>query len=203
MNSKLHYGPSENSPWTPLMQRIVDNTQVPDRVAIYPVVRAYCDGGVYGASRSDVAASWAYRIVDEGGKVIAEASGVLLPNALVDTLTNNYAEYVAAVRALEACPVGHRVILCSDSLITIRRLLDGWATNGLPEKLVRRGNKAVGRLSAVSDELHDGHPTALHLAQGYGKRGNPVSIHQQWCDRECTRVLHMPEVIRARGTEKG
>lgn len=46
----------------------------------------------------------------------------------------------------------------------------------------------LGRLGQLQYVQLDGHPTKANLRAGVGKRGNPVSRHNAWCDRECARV---------------
>lgn len=155
----------------------------------WPAVAVYCDGGVIGASRSRYGGSWAWCQVGHGGERGLRASGLILPTSTWPTITNNYTEFVAGVRALESLPAGWTGDFCTDSKITLGRLLHGYATEGLPDKLVERGLKAVARLGLLSPVLLDGHPTKPQLLAGTGKRGNRVSEHNVWCDTECSRIM--------------
>lgn len=154
------------------------------------VAAAYCDGGVAQASRSAIAGAWAWCWVDEYGVVVQEDSGLLIPTRSWPTITNNYAEYVAAVRALAGLPDKWHGTLYSDSGITLGRLLQGWRTEGLPEALVERGNVQVKRVSPFRAVLLQGHPTKEELATGLGKTGRPVSEHNVRCDQRCAALLH-------------
>ena len=46
----------------------------------------------------------------------------------------------------------------------------------------------LARLGRLCFVLLDGHPTAEQLASGIGKRGHPVSIHNEYCDWLCNEV---------------
>jgi ribonuclease HI len=128
-------------------------------------------------------------LLREDGTVLDHNSGLLIPTPDWPTVTNNYAEYAAVVHGLEACPEGANVCVHTDSMITLGRMLWGWAHNGLPTRLVDRMQDAMVRLGTVTGVLLDGHPTKRELAAGKGKRGNPVSEHNVWCDQECTRLV--------------
>jgi ribonuclease HI len=152
------------------------------------IVAAYCDGGCVGGNPSDQGVTWAYCLVDATGARVAHDSGVI-PAPTGRALTNNQAEYAAAVRALEALPPGWSGPLYSDSAVTLGRLCRGWATNGLPPAWVTRAQAALDRLGPLRPVLLQGHPTKTDLEQGIGKkRGFPVSIHNCWCDEECTKA---------------
>ena len=152
-----------------------------------PIVAVYADGGCFGSSRSTVGGVWAWCHVNAKGIALVEKSGLLLPTPAWPDITNNYAEYVAAVRALEALPLNAIVHVYLDSHITIGRLVNGWAHNGIPMQLRRRGERAMARLGGSFWHLLDGHPTEDELRTGTGKRGNPVSRHNVWCHNECNR----------------
>lgn len=164
-------------------------------------VAGYADGGVIGASRSNLGGSWAWCHVNAAGQRIRQEAGLLIPKGRVTTITNNYSEYVAMVRCMEALPKGWIGNLFTDSNITIGRLASGWATNGLPDLLVRRGQRALARLGGVNFHLLDGHPTREQLATGTGKRGHAVSEHNVWCDAECVRRMqqYMDQIARIAG----
>lgn len=159
-------------------------TNAPD---LTTVVAVYTDGGCITRNPSDVGVTWAYCFVNAAGERIASDSGVIsAPPGR--PLTNNQAEYAAAVRALEALPAGWSGPLYSDSQNTLGRLCWGWATRNLPPAWVARGQAALARLGPITPVLLQGHPTAADLRAGVGaKRGLPVSIHNCWADQECTR----------------
>lgn len=154
------------------------------------IVAGYCDGGLIVApgqapGLSPHGGTWAYRLVGEDTLAIREDSGVLSAHRLGGAVGNNTAEYAAAVKLLEALPPRWSGTVYTDSKNTIGRLRDGWATNGIPDWLRDRAQLALLRLGTLAWVLLDGHPTRAQLAAGVGKRGNPVSEHNVWCDQAC------------------
>lgn len=166
----------------------------------------YCDGGVLFSSRSQDAGMWAYRIVhnhDELETVWREESGLVLPRhgrlespdvadiatvEDVSSITGNYMEMMAAYHGLRQLPVGAVATLCTDSQVTMNRLLSGWPWNGVPES-IKNAALAVVAQRVIDGILLSGHPTALDLKNGYSARsGRPVSRHNVWCDKECQRI---------------
>lgn len=171
-----------------------------------PIVAVYADGGVIfdraakeaGSMTSTIGGVWAWCHVNAKGIALVEQSGVLEPKGLVGGITNNYAEYVAALRAIEALPDGSHFTLYLDSKITLGRFCFDWAHEGIPNKLRLRKEAAMRRMGSVVPVLLDGHPTRAQLATGIGKRGNPVSLHNVWCDDACDRQkeLHLAKGVR-------
>jgi ribonuclease HI len=172
--------------------RLVDRIVIlPDEVygAKDPVAKVYCDGGVMQINPSPLGAAWAWCHTNDKNVVLTEESGLLLPSKTWPQITNNYAEYVACLRALEALPDDWHGSVYTDSNVTIGRMSKGWATEGIPELLVTRARHCLSRLGVIDWYLLDGHPTRAQLREGYGKRGNPVSIHNVWCDEQCSRLM--------------
>jgi ribonuclease HI len=162
------------------------------------IAAVYADGGVIGVNPSPIGGTWAYVHVDAGGEVIARDSAVVTPRSSVPLITNNLTEMIALVRALAALPAGWSGHVYSDSQITLGRLFLGWKMNGIPPMLVKQGADALERLDLpnVQWTLLDGHPTKAQLAIGKGKRGNPVSIHNVACDKECGRLAREFSALR-------
>jgi hypothetical protein len=166
------------------------------------IVAAYADGGVIQCNPSPIGGTWAACHVTADGARVWEASGVIPAGSF--PISNNYAEYVAALRALEALPPGWSGRLYSDSRITLGRLCGEWwegaihhtqaicySLNGLPADEIARGRSVLGRLGPFVGVLLQGHPTRADLARGVGaKRGFPVSIHNVWADDACNRTAH-------------
>jgi ribonuclease HI len=151
------------------------------------IVAVYCDGGCITRNPSPVGVTWAYCYVNAAGERIASAGGII-PAPPDRPLTNNLAEYAAAIKALEALPARWSGPLYSDSQVTLGRLCWGWATRGLPPGWIGRAQVALARLGPITPVLLQGHPTKDDLQAGVGaKRGLPVSVHNCWCDEECTR----------------
>lgn len=151
----------------------------------------YADGGMIAASRSAIGGSWAFCFVDENGEHVLERSGTLRPPVGYDSVTNNMMEYYALLHALCLLPDGWSGPVYTDSLCTIQRVCKKSPEEeiiGLPSMWVWSMRKQIARLGKLTLILLDGHPTKEQLASGTGKRGNPVSIHNAWCDEECNRV---------------
>jgi ribonuclease HI len=150
----------------------------------------YADGGVIGVNPSRIGGTWAWRLVDAAGRVKDQASGDFLCGDIngYRAVTNNFTEFLALVNGLKALPDGWGGLVCSDSAVTLGRLFSGWKMAGIPTWLVVAGSAALQRLGPVEHLLLDGHPTRAQLAAGAGKRGNPVSEHNRWCDEECRRI---------------
>lgn len=150
-------------------------------------VALYADGGVIGSNPSKLGGTWAWCWVSASGERIRTGAGLVLPRTSLPLITNNVSEYVALVKGLESLPEGWSGTVYSDSQITLGRLFEQWRCTGLPAILVRQGAAAVARLdwANVKPVLLDGHPTRAQLLAGCGKRGNPVSAHNVWCDTAC------------------
>lgn len=153
-------------------------------------IAVYADGGVIGVNPSPIGGTWAWCHVNAAGERMATGSGIVAPRSSCPLITNNLTEMIALVRGLAALPDGWAGAVYSDSQITLGRLFAGWKMAGIPPVLVRQGAEALRRLDVpnVRYVLLDGHPTKAQLLVGRGKRGNLVSEHNVWCDRECGRL---------------
>jgi ribonuclease HI len=178
------------------------------------MIYVYTDGGIMIQSPSDYGGAWAYVIVYGGtpgvhpcqGRVLSSGSGLFLKQGAempaevegfcedsgLDRIENNLTEYYAAYRGLAAAFERNylTVTLCSDNQNALKRLTAGWATNGCPEWLVEEANLLVSRFIRVDTLLLGGHPIAKtnDLERGHRKDGKTVSVHNVWCDKECTRL---------------
>lgn len=153
------------------------------------ITAVYADGGVIQRNPSPLGGTWAYVYVGADDQQIAHDSGIVLPRQNLPLITNNLTEFVALVKALEALPAGWSGQVLSDSQVTLGRMFLGWRLSGIPSVLVRQYEAARARLdwANVRWTLLDGHPTKAQLAAGVGKRGNPVSAHNVFCDQACGR----------------
>lgn len=152
-------------------------------------VAVYSDGGVVNVNPSPIAGMWATCHVDADDTLVWSASGVVLADPDDDFLslvTNNQTEFRALLAGLEALPDGWSGTVYCDSLVTIRRFRDDARVAGIPYDWRKRMAYVLGRLGALNYVLLDGHPTRAQLAAGVGKRGNPVSKWNVWCDEACT-----------------
>jgi hypothetical protein len=151
-------------------------------------VALYADGGVIGRNPSPVGGTWAWCLVDRHGQRIRSRAGAILPrDAQVEAITNNLTELLALVCGLEEVPTGWGGTVYSDSWVSLQRVFLAAKLNNVPPWLVTRLHalQSSGHLAAMRYVLLDGHPTQAQLASGVGKRGNPVSEHNVWCDRAC------------------
>lgn len=154
-----------------------------------PIIAVYADGGVIGRNPSEIGGTWAWCHVDADGEYIQCASGVIRPAQIgLPAVTNNVTEFAALARALRALPDGWSGEVYSDSRITLGRFFEGWKLEGIPENWHDCVQRHIRRLGELNWTLLDGHPTQAQLATGIGKRGNPVSRHNAWCDKECNRL---------------
>lgn len=161
--------------------------------------RLYVDGGVIGVNPSPCDGTWAWIRVDAEDNIIASDSGYVrqvYPECPLP-VSNNVSELVAALQGLLALPEGWKGQFYSDSRITLGRVFQGWALAGVPDCLRRLILPAKFRPVEVTWWLLDGHPTAKHLAENRGKRGNQVSKWNAWCDKECSRLA---KVYQAKAT---
>jgi hypothetical protein len=146
----------------------------------------YTDGGVIGRNPSTIGGTWAWRRV-ERYETTSDA-GVIEARGAYPTISNNMTELLALVKGLEALPEGWSGRVCSDSKIALGWVFWGYRRTLAVPSLCARADAAVARLGRLVPVLHDGHPTRDQLAAGVGKRGNPVSEHNAFCDKECNRV---------------
>ena len=166
------------------------------------MIDLYADGGVIGRNPSVVGGTWAFCLVDMDlfGIRTIEQSGVITPDeAGLPEITNNLTEMLAVVRGLQALPDDWIGTVNSDSQITLGRLFDGWKWKGIPPWLHAEFQKERARLAKwdwLYHRLLQGHPTKAELAAGMGKRGYPVSEHNQWCDWACGEAA--AEFVRGR-----
>lgn len=149
----------------------------------------FADGGVILKNPSPVGGTWAYRHVADNDDVINEFAAVItLAEAKVKAVTNNQTEMLAVINGLAILPDNWIGTVCSDSKITLGRLFWGWRWSEIPLWLIEEHDRQRARLvhfEKFQVLLVDGHPTKAQLAAGIGKRGNPVSEHNVWCDHAC------------------
>jgi ribonuclease HI len=155
-----------------------------------PIIAVYADGGVIGLNPSAIGGTWAWCQVGEDGERLKCASGIIRPSPELGlfVITNNVTEFAALARALRALPDGWSGQVYSDSRITLGRFFEGWKLEGIPVGWGDHIQYLRKRLGVLEWTLLDGHPTKAQLAAGIGKRGNPVSAHNAWCDKECNRL---------------
>ncbi len=155
------------------------------------VASIFCDGGVKGRNPSAIGGTWAYCLVDAAGHRLRWDSGGITPEvAGLPKVSNNLTELLAAVRGMEAVPLGWDGIIFTDSFVTlcrIRKTRKQAKLKGIPQWLVDELALSKKVLGAYRVELVKGHPTVKDLAAGH-RGGVPVSIHNAFCDRLCREV---------------
>lgn len=178
-----------------LLDAPYSTTEAPPRERI--ATHVFADGGVIGRNPSAIGGTYAWCHVANHAR-IASGSGVIRPGDLgVAGITNNISELYALCAGLIALPRLWTGAVCSDSKISLGRLFWQWKLNNVPLPLLDMMKRALRNIDAPGCQpvLHDGHPTRIQLRAGRGKRGNPVSVHNVWCDHECTKEA---ERIKAR-----
>ncbi len=169
----------------------------------------YSDGGVVGVNPSSIGGTWAFVSVGQiqGGpphSKLKECSGLLLPGDLnPPTITNNFTELYALVMALEQVKLS--LSLSPDISWSGKFYTDSWVTlcrvtrtkskwKGIPDWLRERVHSLQKHFDwKWEGVLLDGHPTPSQLASGLGKRGNPCSAWNAYCDDLCNRQKrHFP-----------
>lgn len=147
----------------------------------------YCDGGVIGSNPSSIGGTYAWLMVGEDGQTRGKAN-VLTVEKNGGPVTNNQTEMLAVLRGLEHCPSDWTGTIYSDSAVTLGRIFSGWKWNNIPEwmhLLFREQRQRLTNWEHIKHVQLDGHPTRAQLVSGVGKRGNPVSEHNVWCDKAC------------------
>ena len=161
------------------------------RAAHNPPVALYTDGGVIGQNPSPIGGTWAWCLVDASGEMRRHAFGRITPAELgAEAVTNNHTELLALVLGLEALDADFAGTVYSDSWVSLQRVFRAAKLNNVPQWLIDRlqALQKSGRLANLDYTLLDGHPTRAQLEAGIGKRGNPVSKWNVWCDEQCSAI---------------
>ncbi len=173
------------------------------------ITHLYADGGVIGKNPSAVGGTWAWIAVDERDQMVTSDSSNITPHqAQVSEVTNNVSELCAILFGLTHMPTSWAGTVCSDSMVSLGRVFEGWKWNNVPGFLHQRYQLERARLvnwAQIRHVLLDGHPTRAQLAAGVGKRGHPVSRWNVECDRMCAlageRYLKLRSVKASIGNE--
>lgn len=160
----------------------------------------YTDGGVVQKNPSPFAGTWAYVIVDHNGTVLEEVSGLLYPKTLENEkrglitsggllVTNNQTEMLALLMGLTRIPPQEpRVVICTDSKVTIGRAFQGQTWKNIPPwmtDLYKNLRAQLPHWNKYQAILLQGHPNKKELDAHIGTSGRPVSIHNVRCDELC------------------
>lgn len=157
--------------------------------------KLYTDGGVINRNPSPIGGTWAWVLCDDDTMVRHEA-GIILPGDIgLPVITNNVAELLAVIHALEAMPPGWEGRLLTDSACTMSRICARQEKDGkrrtrlgklIPAWHLERLDAALLRVGVFDMRLLGGHPTRSELDAGFRRDGVPCSIHNVRCDKLCT-----------------
>jgi Ribonuclease HI len=160
----------------------------------------YSDGGCCKKNPSPYGISWAFVATDENDEEIYRESGhITTANCKGYKASNNLAEMIAAVKALEyargnlAGNTLREITLYCDSELTLHTLFLGYSMKRLPRNVIQRMNGVltairIGRAKHINWILVAGHPTKKDLEQGFkvkNKQKLPVSKYNVECDKMC------------------
>ena len=137
---------------------------------------------------SSIGGTYAWVCVNLEGDEISTGHGyVTAPYLGLERVTNNLTELLAIVSALECVTDGWDGTVCTDSLVSLRRIDRPGDTkwNGIPDELIARAIKQRERLPSVTFVLCCGHPTRAELLAGRDERGYPASRHNVRADALC------------------
>lgn len=183
------------------------------------VAAVFADGGVSYVNPSPYGGAWAFCHVDQHEHRVREGRGVFAPwepeqrympylgsvgrdkrSTQQPCISNNQMEFYALLVALETLPDGWSGFAYSDSQITLGRFFYNWNPyKGVPVEWVGRMRDVTKRLGKVTPVLLSGHPTRRDLAELVKRStGRMVSLHNVWCDEECSRLTAVmpPDVVR-------
>lgn len=155
----------------------------------YTPKRIFCDGGVIAKNPSIHGGTWCFAWASSRtSKVVYHESGIITPEELeLKTITNNVTELYAAMKALESVGKGWKGTLFTDSMVTIHRLNDSKAFNGIPN-WIRIKILELRRFKKWKTIHVKGHPTQKHLESGMHPSGRPVHKVNVFCDEQCTQL---------------
>ena len=154
------------------------------------ILSLYVDGGVIGSNPSMIGGTYAYRLIFEDGNNVGWAN-VVTPAEIGGPVTNNQTEMLAMLEGLKRLPDHWVGTIYSDSAVTLGRVFSGWKWKNIPVWMHKVYQEQRARLTYWSELKYvqlDGHPTKAQLLSSIGKRGNPVSEHNVWCDHACQRA---------------
>lgn len=152
--------------------------------------KVFSDGGNCGRNPS-LTGAWGFRAVSLAEDRSTDYAELVTHLELgQETVTNNIAELLGAVNALECVPVGWTGELWTDSRCTLYRLKRPRKAKmkNVPRWLVERLIAAAELRPAVAYNLLAGHPTKDDLRRGHTIQGVPVSRHNVIMDDTLRRM---------------
>ena len=178
------------------------------------VSELFADGGVLVKNPSLYGGTWAWVLVEDK-KIVRSGSGLIYPQDYVlKAISNNFTELLACVEGLEAMAKDWRGTLWTDSLVTVKRLRNGFSeSHTVPQDLINRTRNALVRLKWSDIWMTPtkekkirimhlmGHPTKVELKSGRSKGGLPVSKWNVLVDKTCGQLARV--YLRERGLRDG
>lgn len=149
------------------------------------IKKLFTDGGTIGKNPSDIGATWAWVGINEDEAVACHDYGVIKATPEWPTVSNNYGEFYALLKGLEAMPQAWSGRVYCDSQLTLGRFFHGWKNKNIPESLITRAQAAVHRIGKVTPTLLAGHPSKSDLEKGVTPDGRPVSEWNVFVDKLC------------------
>ena len=149
----------------------------------------YADGGVISRNPSKLGGTWCYVWVDAKGNQLQYSRGIVTPEeAGLDSITNNYTELLAVVKALQSVNKDWRGVLYTDSKVTLTRVTVGHSFKAIPNAM-RLEVLSLRRGRGWQVSLLGGHPTKDELKQGFKRKNKlPVSKWNVFCDEQCKQL---------------
>lgn len=150
----------------------------------------YCDGGLLGRNPCETGGMWAWCHIS-GGKMINHASGIVEPHDIkLPNVSNNIAELLAMIYALDALPNDWCGSVYTDSFVTLTRAQkpNSAKFNAVPRAIREEMIAVRKRLGSLRFTLLAGHPSEADLKRGHKLKNQlPVSIWNKWCDETCNK----------------
>lgn len=156
----------------------------------------YTDGGLLGRNPCSLGGTWAWCHVTDD-VIINHDSGIVEPHEIkMPAVSNNITELLAMYHGLDALPNGWDGIVCTDSFVTMRRIMSPSRAkfHGVPSNLVEKIKLVRCRLGNIRFMLLGGHPSKDDLARGSTRDGTTVSIFNKWCDTKCNEARQQFEM---------
>jgi ribonuclease HI len=151
------------------------------------ITELYVDGGVIAVNPSLIGGTYAWRLVHDDREPTGDGK-VVTVSQMGGPVTNNQTEMLAMLDGLKQLPADWTGTIYSDSMVTLGRIFQGFKWKNIPgwmHKLYQTERQRLINWEQIKYVQLDGHPTRKQLAAGIGKRGNPVSVHNVWCDEAC------------------
>jgi ribonuclease HI len=151
-------------------------------------VSLYADAGVIQKNPSTLGGMYAWVLVNEKNKSIAQDAVFVSPKLFGGKVTNNNVELLAIIRGLAYAQANKLYVthVYSDSEVSLGRLFYGYSWREVAG-YVEEQRKGI-TINGAKPVLLNGHPTKKQLQEGIGRTGRPVSKWNVYCDKLCTET---------------